>query len=142
MTRYAEFAVTSNFSFLRGASHPEELMVQAASLGLRGLGLADRNSVAGVVRAHVARREHDLKLAYHPGARLVFSDDTPDILAYPRDRPGWGRLCRLLTLGNGRAEKGDCVLHLDDLLAHAEGLELIVMEECSRGSDPLLNKAS
>src|SRR5262249_58560648 len=59
---------------------------------------------------------------------------------YPRDRAGWGRLCRLLTLGNGRAEKGDCILHLDDLLAHADGLELIVMERCTRDCDPALKK--
>ncbi len=66
-------------------------------------------------------------MRYHPGARLVFADGTPDILAYPRDRAGWGRLTRLLTLGNLRAEKGDCILHLDDLLAHSFGLELIAM---------------
>ena len=129
--RYVEFASTSNFSFLRGASHPEELITQAAQLGLAGLGLSDRNSVAGVVRAHVARRESGLTLAYHPGARLVFADDTPDILAYPRDRAAWGRLCRLLTLGNRRAAKGDCLLTGADLLAHAEGLELVVMEGSS-----------
>ncbi|HET9903245.1 MAG TPA: PHP domain-containing protein, partial [Xanthobacteraceae bacterium] len=101
---YAEFAVTSNFSFLHGASHPEELIGQAAHLGLTGLGLCDRNTVAGVVRAHLARRENGLPLHYHPGARLVFADGTPDILAYPRDRAAWGRLCRLLTRGNLRAE--------------------------------------
>ena len=67
-------------------------MVQAAQLGLAGLGLCDRNSVAGVVRAHLAKREQNLALNYHPGARLVFADGTPDILAYPRDRAGWGRL--------------------------------------------------
>jgi error-prone DNA polymerase len=125
--RYLEFAVASNFSFLRGASHPEELMVQAASIGLAGIGLCDCNSVAGVVRAHLARREQNLPLRYHPGARLVFADGTPDILAYPRDRAGWGRLTRLLTVGNLRAEKGDCILHLNDLLAHAFGLELVVL---------------
>jgi error-prone DNA polymerase len=130
--RYLEFAVTSNFSFLRGASHPEEIMAQAAQIGLCGIGLADRNSVAGVVRGHVAKRESELALAYHPGARLVFADCTPDILAYPRDRAAWGRLCRLLTLGNRRADKGECTLHLDDLLAHAEGLELVVMGACTK----------
>ncbi|MGE3159746.1 MAG: hypothetical protein AB7K78_23910, partial [Xanthobacteraceae bacterium] len=76
MTRYVEFAAASNFSFLRGASHPEELMLQAAALGLPGLGLCDRNSVAGVVRAHLIKRERKLALAYHPGARLVFADGT------------------------------------------------------------------
>jgi error-prone DNA polymerase len=127
MTAYVEFAVTSNFSFLRGASHPEELMVQADHLGLGGLGLADRNSVAGVVRAHLAKRENGFALRYHPGSRLAFADGTPDVLAYPRDRPAWGRLTRLLTIGNRRAKKGECTLHLDDLLAHADGLELVVM---------------
>jgi DNA-directed DNA polymerase III PolC len=127
MVEYVEFAVTSNFSFLRGASHPEELMVQADHLGLTGLGLADRNSVAGVVRAHLVKRENGFSLRYHPGSRLVFADGTPDILAYPRDRAAWGRLTRLLTVGNRRAKKGDCTLYLDDLLAHAEGLELVVM---------------
>jgi error-prone DNA polymerase len=128
MLRYLEFAVASNFSFLRGASHAEELMLQAAHLGLDGIGLADRNSVAGVVRAHLIKREKALALKYHPGARLVFADGTPDIIAYPRDRPAWGRLCRLLTRGNLRAEKGECILYLDDLLEFIEGLELIVME--------------
>src|ERR1700687_5759415 len=99
--RYLEFACASNFSFLRGASHPEELMAQAAQLGLAGIGLADRNSVAGVVRAHLAKREQNLALKYHPGARLAFADGTPDILTYPRDRTGWGRRCRLLPLRYG-----------------------------------------
>ncbi len=134
--RYLEFAVASNFSFLRGAAHPEELIAQAQAIGLAGLGLCDRNSVAGVVRAHLAKREQNLTLKYHPGARLVFADGTPDILAYPRDRAGWGRLTRLLTVGNLRAEKGDCILHLDDLLAHVFGLELVVMG----GNAPLLSR--
>ena len=126
--RYLEFATASNFSFLRGASHPEELMVQAQTIGLAGLGLCDRNSVAGVVRAHLAKREQNLPLAYHPGARLAFADGTPDILAYPRDRPAWGRLTRLLTIGNLKAKKGECILTLDDLITHIFGLELIVMD--------------
>src|SRR5690348_18306902 len=125
--RYLEFAAASNFSFLRGASHPEELMVQAASIGLAGLGLCDRNSVAGAVRAHLARREQNLALKYHPGARLTFADGTPDILAYPRDRAGWGRLTRLLTLGNLRGRKGECILTREDLIAHIFGLELVVL---------------
>src|ERR1700732_60182 len=134
--RYFEFAVASNFSFLRGASHPEELMLQAAHIGLDGIALSVSDSVAGVVRAHLIKREKELSLAYHPGARLVFADGTPDILAYPRDRPAWGRLCRLLTRGNLRAQKGDCILYLDDLLEHGEGLELVVMETSTRESPP------
>jgi error-prone DNA polymerase len=125
--RYVEFACVSNFSFLRGASHPEELILQAHAIGLAGLGLCDRNSVAGVVRAHLAKREHKLGLNYHPGARLVFKDGTPDILAYPRDRAAWGRLTRLLTTGNTRGKKGACILYLEDLIAHNFGLELIAM---------------
>src|SRR5436190_8851486 len=135
MTHYLEFAVASNFSFLRGTSHPEELLLQAGEIGLDGVGLCDRNSLAGVVRAHVLKREKKLPLAYHPGTRLVFADGTPDILAYPRDRAGWGRLCRLLTRGNLRAKKGDCLLYLDDLLELIEGLELIVMERSSADID-------
>jgi error-prone DNA polymerase len=134
--RYIEFATASNFSFLRGASHPEELMMQAVHIGLAGIGMCDRNSVAGVVRAHLAKREQKLPLAYHPGARLVFADGTPDILAYPRDRAGWGRLTRLLTLGNLRGKKTECILTLDDLIAHAFGLELIVLG----GSKTLLSR--
>jgi len=122
---YAEFAVTTNFSFLRAASHPEDMIEQAVLLGHTGIGIADRNSVAGVVRAHVMAKERKLKLAV--GARLVFADGTPDILAYPSNRAAWGRLTRLLSLGKRRAEKGDCILNLPDLLDKAEGLNLIVM---------------
>jgi DNA-directed DNA polymerase III PolC len=125
MSAYAELAVTTNFSFLRGASQPEELVEQAQALGLAALGVADRNSVAGVVRAHTAAKERGLKLVV--GARLVFADGTPDILAYPQGRAAWGRLTRLLSLGKLRAEKGDCILGLPDLLEFIEGLSLIVM---------------
>ncbi len=131
---YAELAASTNFSFLRGASHPEEMVAQAMALGLAGIGIADRNSVAGVVRAHVFARENDAAgrgFRVIAGARLVFCDGTPDILAYPRDRAAWGRLCRLLTQGNLRAEKGVCPLTLDDLLQWREGLSLIVMEDSS-----------
>src|SRR6202521_63169 len=134
MPKYVEFAVMSNFSFLWGASHPEELLAEAARLEFLGMGLCDRNSVAGVVRAHLAKRENELGLRYHPGARLIFCDGTPDLLAYPRDRAGWGKLCRLLTRGNLRAEKGDCMLFLEDLLEHAAGIERVVMDKTSRGT--------
>src|SRR5215218_2233074 len=125
MSAYAELAVTTNFSFLRGASQPEELVEGGQALGLAALGVADRNSVAGVVRAHTKAKEIGLKLIV--GARLVFADGTPDILAYPRDRAAWGRLTRLLSLGKLRGEKGDCVLGMPDLLEFVEGLSLIVM---------------
>ena len=122
---YAELAAASNFSFLRGASHPEELAVMAKRLGLSGLGLADRNTVAGTVRAHMAAKEAGL--AYRPGARLVFSDGTPDVLAYPKHRAGWGHLCRLLSAGNLRGEKGAPLLQRGDLLEWGEGLALAVL---------------
>ena len=127
---YAELAVTTNFSFLRGASHPEDYVAEAARLNLAGLGIADRNTLAGVVRAHVALKETDaadsgLKLAI--GCRLVFIDGTPDLLVYPEDRTAYGRLSRLLSLGKRRAEKGECLLTLDDLLSSCEGLCLILM---------------
>ena len=122
MSAYAELAVSTNFSFLRGASHGEELVARAKELGLAGLGVADRNSVAGVVRAHQAAK--DAGLTFAPGARLVFADGTPDILAYPQDRAAWGRLVRLLTLGKRRAGKGECLLQRDDLFAHIAGLNL------------------
>src|SRR5438477_1569719 len=125
MSAYAELAVSTNFSFLRGASTAEELVLRAKELGLVGLGIADRNSVAGVVRAHAMAKVIGFKVAV--GARLVFSDGSPDILAYPQDRAAWGRLTHLLTVGKDRAEKGDCILGLSDLLEHIEGLNLIVM---------------
>ncbi|SMF23606.1 error-prone DNA polymerase, DnaE-like [Tistlia consotensis] len=121
---YVELAVATNFSFLRGASHPEELATQAKALGLAAIGVADRNSLAGAVRAHVAAK--DLGLALLVGARLV-PEDGPEILCYPEDRAAYGRLCRLLTLGKRRAAKGECRFSLDELIAHAEGQQLIVL---------------
>jgi error-prone DNA polymerase len=148
---YAELAVTSNFSFLRGASHPEDLVRQAAALGLTGIGIADRNSVAGVVRAWSAAEQLNEKIrelneetkAEHPelklavGARLVFADGTPDILAYPQNRTAWGRLTRLLTVGKSRGEKAECILFFDDLLEHIAGLNLIVMPPARFRADAL-----
>ncbi|MEM6462218.1 MAG: error-prone DNA polymerase [Pseudomonadota bacterium] len=122
---YVELAATSNFSFLRGASHPEELVAQAARLGLAGLSLTDRNSLAGVVRAHMAAKE--ARLAFAPGCRLVFADGTPDIAVWPQDRAAYGRLCELLTVGKRRAPKGECHLTLDDLVKHGDGLIMAVM---------------
>lgn len=171
---YAELVAASNFSFLRGASHPKTMVLTAVLRGHTGLGLADRNTVAGVVRAWSALkqlredgwspperlrdggspgevqwhedplndpalvdliRERARTFRLLTGARLAFADGTPDIIAYPEDREGWGRLTRLLTLGNRRVRKGDCHLHLADLLANPEGLLLIVMPD--RGLDDL-----
>ncbi len=114
MPAFAETCAASNFSFLRGASHPEELAVTAHRLGLASLAVADRNTVAGVVRAHMSAKESGLR--YQPGCRLVFADATPDCLVLPRNIDGWNNLCRLLTTGNRRAPKGQCELRLTDLL--------------------------
>ena len=116
MTAYAELAVTSNFSFLRGASHPEELVATAAGLGYQAIAIADRNSVAGVVRAHVVAKAADIQLLV--GVRLVLRDGF-ETLCFPESRAAYGRLTKLLTKGNRRirdgAEKGTCDLGLDDL---------------------------
>ncbi|WP_374612200.1 error-prone DNA polymerase [Sphingorhabdus sp.] len=127
---FAELVAATNYSFLRGASHPADMVWRAALLGMNGIGIADRNSVAGVVRAHVAWREvraqmPDFRLVV--GARLVFADDTPDMVAYPMSRLGWGRLTRLLTLGNRRAVKGDCILYFEDLLEYADEIAFIAL---------------
>ncbi len=153
---FAELVAATNFSFLRGASHGSDMVGRAIELGLAGIGIADRNSVAGVVRAHVARKrapekaraemiaakkeagqspeltpeeekacETDMRLVV--GARLVFVDGTPDIVAYPATRRGWGELTKLLTQGNLRAIKGDCILRYEDLTAYLDDLLLIVL---------------
>ncbi len=168
-TSYAELQCSSNFSFLRGASHPEELALQAKHLGLAALAVTDRNTLAGVVRAHQAAK--DAELAFIVGARLDISASrdisssppprgeglgvgggwrtdsrtpTPypspqgggglkavtssepggglSLLAYPTTRAAYGSLCRLLSLGQRRADKGQCILTLDDVYAHAQGM--------------------
>ena len=128
---YAEIAVTTNFSFLRGASHPRELVLAAALYGYAAIGVADRNTLAGVVRAYEGAAEVLEKCGTAPkllvGSRLVFVDGTPDILAYPTDRAAYGRLCRLLSTGKLRAAKGECILRFDDLIAWQEGLLFVVM---------------
>jgi error-prone DNA polymerase len=135
MTRaYVELACTTAYSFLHGASTPAAMVARAIALGHGGIGIADRNTVSGVVRAKIAidrmREEgtpvpEDFRLV--TGARLVFCDGTGDIIAYPETRRGWGRLTRLLSTGNLRARKGACELRLDDLLDHAEELLLIAL---------------
>jgi error-prone DNA polymerase len=144
MTAYAEIAAATNFSFLHGASHPKEMVAAAALLGYAAIGIADRNSLAGVVRAYAAweQIEGD-KPKLLVGARLVFADGTPDIVAYPSDRAAYGRLCRLLSLGKLRAPKGDCILTLKDLQEWHEGLLLVVMTpRPGRRSEPVpLKKA-
>ncbi len=137
--RFAELAAMTNFSFLRGASHPEEMVAFAAGLGFAGIGVADRNTLAGVVRAHVYARENAAAMGgmrVVPGARLAFIDGAPDVLAYPRNRAAYGRLCRILTAGNLRAPKGECWLSLDDLLEHGEGLQAVAMPLIRRFAPP------
>lgn len=131
---FAELVAATNYSFLRGASHPAAMVAEAMRLGMPGIGIADRNSVAGVVRAWAFLKERKVKLGEAMpdfklvvGARLAFADGTPDIVAYPATRHGWGRLTRLLSTGNLRAQKGDCILELEDLLAHCDDLLLIAM---------------
>ncbi len=145
---FAELVAATNYSFLRGASHPADMVGRALELGMAGIGIADRNSVAGVVRAWSALEEArekaraalvdeiDFKLVV--GARLVFADATPDIITYPATRQGWGQLTRLLTKGNRRAEKGDCILNFADLIAHSEDLLLIVLAD--EGQEFLLRR--
>ncbi|MGE0148013.1 MAG: error-prone DNA polymerase [Parvibaculaceae bacterium] len=131
--RYVELQVASSFSFLRGASSAEELFAQAALYGIEALGIVDRNSLAGIVRAHEAAKVTGVRLVV--GCRLDLSDGTA-VLAYPTDRPAYARLCRLLTLGKGRAGKGRCKLEWPDLIAYGEGLIAILVpdladEECA-----------
>ncbi|MGQ3283290.1 error-prone DNA polymerase [Bosea sp. (in: a-proteobacteria)] len=168
LSPFAELVAATNFSFLRGASPGPNLVLTALLLGHAGLGLADRNTVAGVVRAWSALRQlredglppaEKLKEGDSPGehvwienpafadlpftadqlrsmakdfrlvlgSRLVFADGTPDIVVYPANRSGWGRLCRLLSEGNRRAGKGECILNLDDLLSDTRDLLLVLM---------------
>jgi error-prone DNA polymerase len=121
---YAELNVTTNFSFLRGASHAEELVAQAKALGLPAIAITDRNTLAGVVRAHVTAKELGLKLVI--GARLDLEDGL-SLLCYPKDRKAYGRLSRLLSLGQARAQKGQCILYVEDVAAHAEGQIFIAL---------------
>jgi len=129
MDRYFEMAVASNFSFLSGASHPHELVLQAHALGLSGIGIADRNTLAGVVRAHAAWKDFRDKSKFRLfiGCRLSFIDGTPDMVVYPRDRAAYGQLCRLLTEGKGRAvTKGECHLEWGDVLFRARQFQIAV----------------
>ncbi len=126
---YAEIGIATNFSFLRGASHPQEYVRQAAELRLPAIGIADHNTLAGVVRAF-SELSND-KITHKPrlliGSRLVFADGSPDILIYPRDRDAYGRLCQLLTRGKRGADKGECRLTIDDLPEYSEGQLFVMM---------------
>ena len=121
---YSELQVTSNFSFLRGASHAHELVEQAEAFGYEKIAITDRNTLAGIVRAHAACREKNIKLI--PACRLDLLDG-PSLLAYPTDREAYGRLSALLTLGNRRAEKGSCHISRADVYAHSKGIIFTVV---------------
>ncbi|WCP15852.1 Error-prone DNA polymerase [Sphingobium sp. AntQ-1] len=124
--RYVELQATSHFSFLRGASSPEELLSAAAMLGMPAIGIVDRNSLAGLVRAWDAGRATGVRVVN--GCRLDLSCGT-GLLVYPTDRAAYGRLCRLLTLGKSRAGKGGCELHWDDVATWSEGLIAILIPD-------------
>ncbi len=125
---YAELHCRTNFSFLEGASHPDELVQTAAQLGYRALAVTDRNSLAGIVRAHVAAKAAGLKLLI--GAEVIPADAPPAVLL-ATNRAAYGRLCRLLTRGRRNAPKGECLLTLNDVAEHAEGLlACVVLKHC------------
>ncbi|MHA6287647.1 error-prone DNA polymerase [Maricaulis sp. CAU 1757] len=132
MTSYVELLAASNFSFLRGASHPDEMVAQATGLGLAGLGLADRNSAAGLVRGHLAAKETGLP--FFPGVRLVTKCGL-EIAAYPKNRTAWGRLTRTLTDANFRAEKGRCDLAIDEVVALSDDHVFILVPPAGLGLD-------
>ncbi|KQP21824.1 DNA polymerase [Methylobacterium sp. Leaf102] len=121
---YAELQVTTHFSFLRGASSPEELFAAAALLGMPALGITDRGSLAGVVRAHAAARTTSTRMVV--GCRLD-PEDGPPLLIYPTDRTAYARLCRLLTIGKRAGGKGACRLVLEDIFAWSGGLVAIAL---------------
>ena len=121
---YAELQVTTNFSFLRGAAHPVELVMTAAALGHGAIAITDRNSLAGVVRAHQAAKEIGLRLVV--GCRLDLCDGM-SLLVFPEDRAAYGRLTRLLTSGKRRAPKGECRLDYADVVAHGEGQIVVLL---------------
>ncbi len=121
---YTELQVTSNFSFLRGASHPEEMVQQSAALGYKAIAITDHNTFAGIVRAHAAAKKIELRLIV--GCRLDLLDGM-SLLAYPTNIKAYSQICNLLTTGNRRAEKGSCHLYKKDVFEHANGVKFIVL---------------
>src|SRR5437660_10848445 len=133
MPEYAEIGITTNFSFLRGGSDPRAYVHEASKLQIPVIGIADHNTLAGVVRAY--KELENPAVEFKPklliGSRIVFIDGTPDILVYPRDRAAYGRLCQLLTRGKrgndiDKIAKGECHLTCDDLLEFSEGQLLVL----------------
>jgi error-prone DNA polymerase len=129
---YTELQVTTNFSFLRGASHPEEIVGQAASLGYTAIAITDRNTFAGIVRAHVAAKK--LGIRFIPGCRLDLIDGV-SLLAFPTDIAAYSRLSNLLSVGNLRTEKGKCELYKADVYQHSQGSKFIALPPTSLNED-------
>ncbi len=121
---YTELQITSNFSFLRGASHPEELAAYAAALGYTAFAVTDRNSFAGIVRAHAAAKKIGIRLI--PACRLDLEDGC-SLLAYPTNMKAYSLLSNLLSVGNIRVEKGECKLYKADVYSHSEGMKFIII---------------
>ncbi len=122
--KYTELQTTSNFSFLRGASHPEELVEQGVELGYTEIAITDRNTFAGIVRAHAAAKKRGIRIVV--GCRLDLLDGL-SLLAYPTNKKAYSQLSNLLTVGNRRAEKGDCHLYKKDVYEYADGVKFIVI---------------
>ena len=129
---YTELQVTSNFSFLRGASHPEEMVQQSAALGYKAIAITDHNTFAGIVRAHAAAKKIELRLIV--GCRLDLLDGM-SLLAYPTNIKAYSQICNLLTTGNRRAEKGSCHLYKKDVFEHANGVKFIVLPPSTLDND-------
>uniref|UniRef100_UPI003568074C PHP domain-containing protein n=1 Tax=Mariniphaga sediminis TaxID=1628158 RepID=UPI003568074C len=129
---YTELQVTTNFSFLRGGSHPEEIVERAAELGYKAVAVTDRNTLAGIVRAHVAARENNIR--FIPGCHLELLDG-PDLLAYPTNKSAYSNLTGLLTEGNLRAEKGECYLYRADVFKYRTGIKFIAVPPASLKED-------
>jgi error-prone DNA polymerase len=129
---YTELQVTTNFSFLRGGSHPEEIVERVAELGYKAIAVTDRNTLAGIVRTHAEAKEKNIRLI--PGCRLDLSDG-PSLLAYPTNKDAYSLLSSLLTVGNFRAEKGDCILYKADVYAHDAGMKFIVVPPSTLQAD-------
>jgi len=125
---YTELHITSNFSFLRGGSHPHELVEQAAALGYTEVAITDHNTLAGVVRAYSAAKKVGIRLII--GCRLELMDGPP-LLAYPTDKDAYARLSGLLSTGNLRAEKGQCLLYKKDVYEYAKGILFIALPPLS-----------
>ncbi|MEJ7558476.1 MAG: error-prone DNA polymerase [Pedobacter sp.] len=124
MTGYTELQVTTNFTFLRGASHPEEMVEQALAFGYTKVAITDRNTLAGVVRAYAAAKDKEIEIIVACRLDLL---DGPSLLAYPTNQEAYSRLSGLLTIGNLRAEKGKCYLYKSDVYTHAQGMLFIVI---------------